>query len=158
MARTTTSSISTNSRNHKNAPSFPQEDPRKKQKLSRKTLTNNGDVGLEAEDSQHEEDQVNEEEARQEGNYAGALKVAKGRAPGSGLGVNLTLCPMHALTHIFEHLTASAFQLGLKDVFVEILKGRKLKIATMCSGTESPILACRMLSNGEFLHHSYLPK
>ncbi|EPS29387.1 hypothetical protein PDE_04336 [Penicillium oxalicum 114-2] len=56
----------------------------------------------------------------------------------------LKLPPMHTLEDIFEDIASKAMSLGFADV-LKHLNGRPLRIATVCSGTESPILAMEML-------------
>lgn len=67
------------------------------------------------------------------------------------------LPPMHRLEEIFSDLVVKALSLGF-DKVLEHLGERPLRIATVCSGTESPILAMEMLQQGKlsvfFLVHS----
>ena len=63
-------------------------------------------------------------------------------------GINENLPPMNNPSDIFEDLLEHALREGFRGVLVS-LAGRKIKIATMCSGTESPILACRLIADGE---------
>ncbi|MCJ1397910.1 hypothetical protein MMC11_001106 [Xylographa trunciseda] len=58
--------------------------------------------------------------------------------------VNQELRPMHDIAEIFASLTGKALATGLSDALGH-LGSKKLKVATMCSGTESPILALRMI-------------
>ncbi len=64
------------------------------------------------------------------------------------LGIELNLPPLHRLEDIFDDLTTKAVKLGL-DKVVEHLQGRKLKVVTMCSGTESPMLALGLIRDSE---------
>lgn len=64
------------------------------------------------------------------------------------VGIDENLQPLYKIEEIFEDMTARACKLGFKKV-VNHLKNRKLRVATMCSGTESPILALRLVSDGE---------
>ncbi|KAI9820425.1 MAG: hypothetical protein M1832_003758 [Thelocarpon impressellum] len=59
-------------------------------------------------------------------------------------GIKESLPPMHDIVDIFDDLTKNAVRLGLKDA-VEHLGSHKLRVATMCSGTESPILALDLI-------------
>jgi hypothetical protein len=59
------------------------------------------------------------------------------------------LPPMTGLQDMFSDMANNALALGLADA-LEIFKGRSIKIATMCSGTEAPILALGMISEGMF--------
>ncbi|KAF2819824.1 hypothetical protein CC86DRAFT_334939 [Ophiobolus disseminans] len=64
-----------------------------------------------------------------------------------GKGINFNLPPLDTIEDIFVDMAAKAAQLGLSDVFQD-LPGRYLNVATMCSGTESPLLALELLSKG----------
>jgi hypothetical protein len=79
-------------------------------------------------------------------------------------GLDLSLPPLHSLPDIFEDMVSKGLEmklekqkgpekynsLQLQDV-VDYLGGRKLRIGTMCSGTECPVLALGMINDGEFL-------
>ncbi|KAJ5605517.1 C-5 cytosine methyltransferase [Penicillium lagena] len=65
--------------------------------------------------------------------------------PGRYLARNLP--PMHELKDIFNDLAENAIKQGLAAV-LNHLAGRPLRVATMCSGTESPLLALEMIQNG----------
>jgi hypothetical protein len=57
------------------------------------------------------------------------------------------LPPMSSIPKMFDDLVSRASRLsGL----VDRLNGRKLRVATMCSGTESPLLALRMITRSLF--------
>lgn len=84
--------------------------------------------------------------------------VARGRKLGSKmpriLGLDSTLPPMHDITQIFEDMTTTGFEkLGLRDAIAHF-DSRPLRVATMCSGTESPLLALQMISDGMFPNFS----
>lgn len=64
------------------------------------------------------------------------------------------LPPMHMLGEIFSDLVAKALSLGF-DKVLEHLGERPLRIATVCSGTESPILAMEMLQKGKLSFSFY---
>ncbi|KAH8434119.1 putative SNF2 family helicase [Aspergillus melleus] len=51
---------------------------------------------------------------------------------------------MHDLDEIYRSMTSRALELGLAKV-LEHLGGRALRVATVCSGTESPLLALEMV-------------
>lgn len=70
------------------------------------------------------------------------------------IGVDEALRPIFDIKDIFGDITDKACELGLKKVITH-LKGRKLKIATMCSGTESPLLAIQLVSDGR-LNYKFL--
>ncbi|KAI9038630.1 putative SNF2 family helicase [Aspergillus affinis] len=54
------------------------------------------------------------------------------------------LPPMHDLEEIYQSITSKALELGFEKV-LEHLGGRPLRVATVCSGTESPLLALEMV-------------
>lgn len=56
------------------------------------------------------------------------------------MGIKEHLAPMHENADIMADMTSKARKLGLEQV-IKHLAGRPLRIGTMCSGTESPILA-----------------
>ncbi|KAK4333158.1 hypothetical protein RTBOTA2_001878 [Rhodotorula toruloides] len=56
--------------------------------------------------------------------------------------LNLSLPPMHKLENIFSHIVERNAE-KLSKVVSNL--GRPLRVATMCSGTESPILALRLM-------------
>ena len=66
-------------------------------------------------------------------------------------GINDTLPPMSSPFDIFEDLVEHALREGFRGA-LQALAGRRVKFATMCSGTESPILACRLVADGELRH------
>jgi len=96
-------------------------------------------------------------------------------------GLDATLPPISNITDIFSDMTEKAFNVkdsvfdfskmtgsaALKakakmanithdlDSVLEHLNGRKLRVATMCSGTESPVLALGLISDG-MLHMEIL--
>ena len=55
-----------------------------------------------------------------------------------------TLKPITSLSEAFEDLTSRAMTNGLKEVLAS-LAGRAIRVATMCSGTESPIVALELI-------------
>ncbi|RMY59454.1 hypothetical protein D0865_02069 [Hortaea werneckii] len=61
-----------------------------------------------------------------------------------GLAVNLP--PLSDLDDIFDDMTNKALRLGLKGA-LNSLTGRTIRIATLCSGTESPLLAMEMVAD-----------
>lgn len=56
---------------------------------------------------------------------------------------------MYQLSNIYQDMTRRAMELGFGDV-VEHLGGRALRVVTVCSGTESPLLALEMVQRSEF--------
>ena len=65
-------------------------------------------------------------------------------------GITEDLPPMSDINEIFDDLTANAARHGLREV-VKSLESYKVKVATMCSGTESPILALGLISESEWI-------
>jgi hypothetical protein len=63
------------------------------------------------------------------------------------VGIDETLRPISDIQEIFNDMTAKALKLGFGR-FLKHLNGRELRVATMCSGTESPLLALQLSSNG----------
>ena len=64
-------------------------------------------------------------------------------------GVNEKLPPINNIVEIFDDLTRKAIDLGLGEA-IQHLGPRKLKLATMCSGTESPLLALQLVSESKY--------
>ncbi|KAK8153048.1 hypothetical protein IWX90DRAFT_409460 [Phyllosticta citrichinensis] len=60
-------------------------------------------------------------------------------------GLDPNLPPLSDIQDIFTDLTQKALDSGLGKA-LEVLAGTKLRIATMCSGTESPLLALQLAS------------
>ncbi|SMQ52082.1 unnamed protein product [Zymoseptoria tritici ST99CH_3D7] len=58
--------------------------------------------------------------------------------------INLNLAPRSAIDEIFLDMTNKAISRGLGQA-VAAIGGRPLRVATMCSGTESPLLALEMI-------------
>ncbi|KAA8650448.1 putative SNF2 family helicase [Aspergillus tanneri] len=56
----------------------------------------------------------------------------------------LGLPPMYKLSDIYHSITSRALELGLDDVLSH-LGSRQLRVVTVCSGTESPLLALEMV-------------
>jgi hypothetical protein len=73
----------------------------------------------------------------------------------SKLGLDTRLPPMFKLSDIFDDIGEHAIQLGLKG-YLHHMGSRKLRVVTMCSGTESPLLAIEMISNGKHLSNALL--
>lgn len=59
-------------------------------------------------------------------------------------GLRRSLPPLFEISDIFDDLTRNALELGL-DKALKRLHRRPLRVATMCSGTESPLLALDMI-------------
>ncbi|RHZ71269.1 hypothetical protein CDV55_103969 [Aspergillus turcosus] len=56
------------------------------------------------------------------------------------------LPPLYKLEDIYEHMTKRALELNFDDVLAH-LGSKPLRVVTMCSGTESPLLALEMVQN-----------
>lgn len=61
---------------------------------------------------------------------------------------------MHQLSDIYQDMTRRAMELGLGDV-IEHLGGRALRVVTVCSGTESPLLALEMVQKSKISWSKY---
>jgi hypothetical protein len=57
--------------------------------------------------------------------------------------------PLYRIEDIFVDLTQNALSHDLGNA-LRILKDRPLRVATVCSGTESPLLAMNMVKKGEY--------
>jgi len=75
----------------------------------------------------------------------GDIKRLLDRQKGEPKGLDLSLPPLFEVKDIFTDATKKALALGL-DKSIKNLFGRRLRVATMCSGTESPLLALQMIS------------
>lgn len=64
--------------------------------------------------------------------------------PKQGKGIDLSLPPLDNISEIVADMATRAVELGLGDV-LQKLDGRPINVATMCSGTESPLLVLQML-------------
>lgn len=64
--------------------------------------------------------------------------------PKQGKGIDLSLPPLDNIGEIVADMATRAVELGLGDV-LQKLDGRPINVATMCSGTESPLLVLQML-------------
>jgi hypothetical protein len=63
--------------------------------------------------------------------------------------------PLNNIEEIFAHMTNRGVELGLQPA-IEELKGRPINVATMCSGTESPLIALEMISAGMAIYDPLL--
>ena len=62
-------------------------------------------------------------------------------------GVHQELAPLSQLGDIYEDMAKRALEAGLGNV-LDQLDGRPIKVATLCSGTESPLLALDEIGSG----------
>ncbi|KAH3990038.1 hypothetical protein HBI26_002010 [Parastagonospora nodorum] len=72
-----------------------------------------------------------------------AQKKASGASEGKG--IDFSLPPIDSVEDAFADMAAKALELGLDNALRE-LEGHQIKVATMCSGTESPLLAFELFS------------
>lgn len=66
------------------------------------------------------------------------------------VGIDMDLAPISKNSEIFADMTNNALKLGLEKA-LNHLNGHVLKVATMCSGTESPILALQLFQESKFV-------
>ncbi|KAI0333863.1 hypothetical protein GY45DRAFT_1432004 [Cubamyces sp. BRFM 1775] len=99
----------------------------------------------EADDDKPEEDSADEASDADVDAPEGEGDVAKG-----GNIENSDLPPIFRIPAIFSDLVSRIPQ--IKDV-AEHLKGRKMRVATMCSGTESPLLALTLIQRSILEHY-----
>ncbi|KAG0153373.1 hypothetical protein PDIDSM_5226 [Penicillium digitatum] len=57
------------------------------------------------------------------------------------------LPPLHTLTDIFADMASNAMKMGFEHVLIR-LGSRPLRVATVCSGTEAPLLALELIQTG----------
>lgn len=71
-------------------------------------------------------------------------------------GIDETLEPITNIRQAFEDLV-KRLQKHVPEFneFLRSLKKRRIRIATMCSGTESPILALKIIAESKQLFHPY---
>ena len=112
-------------------------------KISQAKKKSTGEDEDETEDEDEEEDDDEDEEAARRPKASG-----KKNAMVAYNGLNPNLKPLHKIDEIFADLTENALQNGLIK-FLEAFGSRKLKVATLCSGTESPLLALQMVAESE---------
>jgi site-specific DNA-cytosine methylase len=67
------------------------------------------------------------------------------RGAGEPKGLNTELPPLSSIEAIFKDITAKALSLGLRGALKT--NPTPLRVATMCSGTESPLLAIEMVQD-----------
>lgn len=59
------------------------------------------------------------------------------------------LPPLHTLTDIFADMASNAMKMGFEHVLIR-LGSRPLRVATVCSGTEAPLLALELIQTGKY--------
>ena len=76
------------------------------------------------------------------------------KRPNAGVvynGLDRSLPPIHTLADIFEDMVQKGWECSPHQqlrAFVEHVEGTKLKVGTMCSGTECPVLALGLINDG----------
>ena len=73
------------------------------------------------------------------------LQPSSALAPKQGKGIDLNLPPLNNIHDIALDMASRAIELGLGDVLRKLV-GVPINVATMCSGTESPLLFLELLS------------
>ena len=59
-------------------------------------------------------------------------------------GIDKESAPLYTVDQMFDHMTDKALTLGF-DTALEFFSNVPLRIGTMCSGTEAPVLSCDMI-------------
>ncbi|KAB2572419.1 DNA repair protein RAD5 [Lasiodiplodia theobromae] len=73
-------------------------------------------------------------------------KDAASKRPARPRGIDASLPPLSSIEEIFKDITERAMSKGLRKT-LKALNRHELRIATMCSGTESPVLALQLVSD-----------
>ena len=76
---------------------------------------------------------------------ASRRKSQPNSAPKQGKGLDLNLPPLNNMHDIAADMATKALELGFSEVLKK-LAGRPINVATMCSGTESPLLFLQLFS------------
>lgn len=63
-------------------------------------------------------------------------------------GIDQSLPALSDIQDIFNDITSRAYESGFNEA-VDLLDGRVINVATICSGTESPLLALDMICDGK---------
>ncbi|CAJ2509459.1 Uu.00g144850.m01.CDS01 [Anthostomella pinea] len=72
-------------------------------------------------------------------------RSTKSSSAANGKGIDFNLPPIDSIEGAFADMATTALNLGLDEVLEE-LADRQIEVGTMCSGTESPLLAFDLLS------------
>jgi hypothetical protein len=75
-------------------------------------------------------------------------QTKSGKSSKSKPGVDLNLPPLSNIHEIFADMALKAEELGLCDVLNK-LGDRQLRVGTMCSGTEAPLISLQLLSEDQ---------
>ncbi|KAF1848463.1 uncharacterized protein K460DRAFT_308788 [Cucurbitaria berberidis CBS 394.84] len=115
-------------------------------------LVGSGDEALTASDADtleenmsEEGDLIEEEPTKTSAKPRKPVTIAKSSQKTAGKGIDLNLPPINNINDVFADMTARAVELGLCEA-LKNLKGQVINVATMCSGTESPLIALELLS------------
>lgn len=81
-------------------------------------------------------------------------RVESASQPKAGKGIDLSLPPLNSVEDCFADLTANGLLHGLAEALVG-LGDTCIKVATMCSGTEAPLLALGEISKGWSYYHNH---
>lgn len=79
------------------------------------------------------------------GRAAPRLQRKQNSAPAKCKGIDFNLPPIDNIQAAFNDMTMNALEIGL-DKALQGMGGQQINVATMCSGTESPLLAFEMIS------------
>lgn len=90
-----------------------------------------------------DQEEDDEEQPRQQ---EAGVNQESGLVPYTGLNTNLK--PLSDIHEIFVDLTGNALKQGFGK-FLQANGSNQLRVATLCSGTESPLLALQMVSDSE---------
>lgn len=110
-----------------------------------------------SESEEEVEDEVADESAEEGASDVEMVEEEKEKKPARGRKVKVesmeesSLPPIHDIPAIFHDLVGRAPEM---EGVVEKLQGRKMRVATMCSGTESPLLALELIRRSIKEHHS----
>jgi hypothetical protein len=79
-------------------------------------------------------------------------EIVRSREPTGGRrsrpALDRRLPPISDLTEIFDDIGRRAIELGF-NAYLGHMKSRRLRVVTMCSGTESPLLALEKIADGK---------
>ncbi len=65
-------------------------------------------------------------------------------------GIHLELPPISDITDIYDDLVRKALNLDAAAVLTNVLPKLEITVATMCSGTDAPLMALNMICRGKF--------
>jgi hypothetical protein len=79
-------------------------------------------------------------------------ELRRGYSAARGRYLASDLPPLHKLADIFADMALNALKMGFTSVLSQ-LGSRPLRVATMCSGTEAPLLALDMIQTGKSIDY-----